>query len=250
MFQILQSEDRRALRHEDTGHQVLSAFVEIVLDNFDNHIPVEKEEVRLRRTFGLKKEMNILESARFTRSNPYYVVQQGKITTLTLMKDSERLDLLKEIGGTCIYEERRQECLKIMQEIGNKRKQIFQVVQYLDERLRELAEEKDFIESQNNGIVLSIWKPENLSNHQIIFNHMYNPNHKPMLRTGKELNLLQKKIQDSSDELETVNLMYKEQVAKEEEITKGIMEREKQLSVLYQKEGCPTEFSSEADRDK
>lgn len=148
--------------------------------------------------------MNLLESAGFSRSNPYYVVQQGKvnlvlsmlslsffpptwlifpyfpialqIASLTLMKDAERLDLLKEIGGTRVYEERRRESLKIMQEtgkwmthfsgiivfyfisftqnddhlniflpsrVGNKRKQIIQVVQYLDERLKELDEEKE-----------------------------------------------------------------------------------------------------------
>ncbi|KAM1100407.1 hypothetical protein ACFX15_006656 [Malus domestica] len=157
LFQNLRSEDRHALLHEGAGHQVLSAFVEIVFDNADNRIPVDKEEVRLRRTIGLKKDeyfldgkhitktevMNLLESAGFSRSNPYYVVQQGKIASLTLMKDSERLDLLKEIGGTRVYEERRRESLKIMQETGNKIKQIVQVVQYLDERLKELDEEKE-----------------------------------------------------------------------------------------------------------
>jgi len=34
------------------------------------------------------------------------------------MKDSERLDLLKEIGGTRVYEDRRRESLKIMQDTG------------------------------------------------------------------------------------------------------------------------------------
>jgi structural maintenance of chromosome 3 (chondroitin sulfate proteoglycan 6) len=34
------------------------------------------------------------------------------------MKDAERLDLLKEIGGTRVYEERRKESLKIMQDTG------------------------------------------------------------------------------------------------------------------------------------
>lgn len=42
----------------------------------------------------------------------------SQIASLTLMKDSERLDLLKEIGGTRVYEERRRESLKIMQETG------------------------------------------------------------------------------------------------------------------------------------
>jgi len=132
MFQNLRSEDRGALLHEGAGHSVVSAFVEIVFDNTDNRIPVDKEEVRLRRTVASKKDeyyldgkhvsktevMNLLESAGFSRSNPYYVVQQGKIASLTLMKDSERLDLLKEIGGTRVYEDRRRESLKIMQDTG------------------------------------------------------------------------------------------------------------------------------------
>jgi len=157
MFQNLRSEDRGALLHEGAGHSVVSAFVEIIFDNSDNRIPVDKEEVRLRRTVASKKDdyyldgkhvsktevMNLLESAGFSRSNPYYVVQQGKIASLTLMKDSERLDLLKEIGGTRVYEDRRRESLKIMQETANKRKQIDQVVHYLEERLRELDEEKE-----------------------------------------------------------------------------------------------------------
>ena len=37
---------------------------------------------------------------------------------MTLMKDHERLDLLKEIGGTRVYEERRKESLKIMMDTG------------------------------------------------------------------------------------------------------------------------------------
>jgi structural maintenance of chromosome 3 (chondroitin sulfate proteoglycan 6) len=44
------------------------------------------------------------------------------------MKDHERLDLLKEIGGTRVYEERRKESLKIMVDTGKQQiflKQIF-----------------------------------------------------------------------------------------------------------------------------
>ncbi|CDY63610.1 BnaC03g72770D [Brassica napus] len=164
-FQNLRNEDRNALLHEGVGHQVGSAFVEIVFDNSDNRIPVDKDEIRLRRAIGLKKDeyfldgkhitknevVDLLESAGFSRSNPYYVVQQGKIASLTMMKDSERLDLLKEIGGTRVYEEKRCESLKIMQDTGNrmtcltgiKRNHIIQAVQYLDEKLRELDEEKE-----------------------------------------------------------------------------------------------------------
>ena len=42
-------------------------------------------------------------------------MQQGKVNALALMKDDDRLQLLKEVAGTRVYEERRQESLKIIQ---------------------------------------------------------------------------------------------------------------------------------------
>ncbi|PSS14552.1 Structural maintenance of chromosomes protein like [Actinidia chinensis var. chinensis] len=342
LFQNLRSEDRHALLHEGAGHQVLSAFVEIVFDNSDNRIPVDKEEVRLRRTIGLKKDeyfldgkhitktevMNLLESAGFSRSNPYYVVQQGKIASLTLMKDSERLDLLKEIGGTRVYEERRRESLKIMQETGNKRRQIIQVVQYLDERLKELDEEKEELrkyqqlDKQRKSLEYTIYDKEiHDAMHKLVeveearnkvsekSTKMYNSvldaheKSKELDKTfkdltkevqilGKEkeaienqrreaikkhaqleldnkdlqekisgdirakedaekqLEILQKEIQDSTEELNRIRSSYNNQVREEEEITRGIMDREKKLSILYQKRGRATQFSSKAARDK
>ncbi|OAY46513.1 structural maintenance of chromosomes protein 3 [Manihot esculenta] len=342
LFQNLRSEDRHALLHEGAGHQVLSAFVEIVFDNYDNRIPVDKEEVRLRRTIGLKKDeyfldgkhitktevMNLLESAGFSRSNPYYVVQQGKIASLTLMKDSERLDLLKEIGGTRVYEERRRESLKIMQETGNKRKQIIQVVQYLDERLKELDEEKEELrkyqqlDRQRKSLEYTIYDKELHDARQklgeveearnkvsetsakmynsVLDSHERSKDLDKMLKdltkevqglnkekeivekrqteaikkqteleldvkdlqerisgnvqakedAMKQLDMLQREIQDSMEELDKISPLYENQVTKEKDITKGIMEREKQLSILYQKQGRATQFSSKAARDK
>eukprot|EP00258_Populus_trichocarpa_P048162 XP_024464181.1 structural maintenance of chromosomes protein 3 isoform X1 [Populus trichocarpa] len=342
LFQNLRNDDRHQLLHEGAGHQVLSAFVEIVFDNSDNRIPVDKEEVRLRRTIGLKKDeyfldgkhitktevMNLLESAGFSRSNPYYVVQQGKIASLTLMKDSERLDLLKEIGGTRVYEERRRESLKIMQETGNKRKQIIQVVQYLDERLKELDEEKEELrkyqqlDKQRKSLEYTIYDKELHDARQKLlevedarskvseksakmYNDVLNAHEeskdlekvlkdltkevqalnkekeaaekqqteaikkqteleldvKDMLErfsgniqakddAMKQLHILQKEIQDSQKELNKISPIYEEHLSKEKDITKRIMEREKQLSILYQKQGRATQFSSKAARDK
>ncbi|CAN1247675.1 Structural maintenance of chromosomes protein 3 [Linum perenne] len=323
LFQNLRSEDRHTLLHEGAGHQVLSAFVEIVFDNYDNRIPVDKEEVRLRRTISSKKDeyfldgkhitksevMNLLESAGFSRSNPYYVVQQGKIASLTLMKDSERLDLLKEIGG-------------------NKRKQIIQVVQYLDDRLRELDAEKEELrkyqqlDKQRKSLEYTIYDrelqdarqklaevevarnkvSENSSKmHQSVLDaherckeidttlkdltkelHGLNKEKEAVekqhtqamkIRTELELDVkdmqerisgasqakedaihqlkfVEKEIQDSVEELNKISPSYEEQVLQEKKITKEIMEREKQLSILYQKQGRATQFASKAERDK
>ncbi|GAB2233977.1 hypothetical protein Drorol1_Dr00003208 [Drosera rotundifolia] len=340
--QNLRNEDRHALLHEGAGNQVLTAFVEIVFDNSDNRIPVDKDEVHLRRTIGLKKDeyfldakhitktevMNLLESAGFSRSNPYYVVQQGKISSLTLMKDSERLDLLKEIGGTRVYEERRQESLKIMQDTGNKRKQIIQVVQYLDERLRELDEEKEELrqyqqlDKQRKSLEYTIYDKElddtrkklvqvDLDREKVSkestdahsrlleahdklkdsereskkltkdlqglikekevaekhkkeaikrkmqleldckdFKEKIEENNRAKDGATRQLKIVQQEIKNTVKELESIRPSYSKKLQDEELLTKGIMDREKKLSILYQKQGRATQFSSKAARDQ
>lgn len=135
----------------------MSAFVEIIFDNSDDRFPTGKPELTLRRTIGMKKDeysldrknatktdvKNLLESAGFSSSNPYYIVPQGRVTALTNMKDGERLNLLKEVAGTQVYEARRTESLKIMTETNNKRGKIDELLKYIKERLAELEEEKE-----------------------------------------------------------------------------------------------------------
>lgn len=94
------------LSHKQCLHMVRGAFVclsehinlncevEIIFDNSDNRFPTGRDEVILRRTIGVKKDeysldkksaskadvMNLLESAGFSKSNPYYIVPQGRVT--------------------------------------------------------------------------------------------------------------------------------------------------------------------------
>lgn len=150
-------EERQGLLHEGSGSAVMSAYVEIIFDNSDERFPTGGREVVLRRTIGLKKDeysvdrkvvtksdvMNLLEAAGFSRSNPYYIVPQGRVTALTNMKESDRLNLLKEVAGTHVYEARRAESLKIMNDTNNKREKIDELLEYIKERLSELEEEKE-----------------------------------------------------------------------------------------------------------
>ena len=123
----------------------------IFLDS-DGRFPTSLPELHLRRTIGLKKDeysldrksaskaevMSLLESAGFSRYNPYYIVPQGrvslvspemcldiddslpKITHLTNMSDKERLNLLKDVAGTKVYEQKRAESTRIMEETGER----------------------------------------------------------------------------------------------------------------------------------
>eukprot|EP00029_Vermamoeba_vermiformis_P008043 TRINITY_DN3656_c0_g1_i1.p1 TRINITY_DN3656_c0_g1~~TRINITY_DN3656_c0_g1_i1.p1 ORF type:complete len:1231 (-),score=557.87 TRINITY_DN3656_c0_g1_i1:31-3723(-) len=156
-YRKLRSEDRKALLHHGTKDTVLSGYVEIHFDNSDKRLPVDSTEVILRRNIGLKKDeyflnnkhvsaedvMNLFESAGFSRSNPYYIVMQGQVQALAKMKASERLELLKEVAGTNVYEERRAESLKILQDTESRKKKIEEVLAYIEERLSELESEKN-----------------------------------------------------------------------------------------------------------
>ncbi|KAH8555020.1 putative chromosome segregation protein SudA [Umbelopsis sp. PMI_123] len=156
-YQSMGREDRQSLLHEGTGPATISAYVEIIFDNSDNRFPTGKPELQLRRSIGLQKDeysldgksatktdvMNLLEAAGFSRSNPYYIVPQGKVTTLTNAKDADRLQLLKEVAGTKIYEQRRSESTRLIAESDAKRSKIDELLKYIQEKLGELEEEKD-----------------------------------------------------------------------------------------------------------
>ncbi|KAJ6546482.1 structural maintenance of chromosome protein 3 [Mycena vulgaris] len=157
-YTSMSREERAALLHEGVSvTATLSAYVEIVFDNSDNRFPTGHDELILRRTIGVKKDeysldkksaskadvMNLLESAGFSKSNPYYIVPQGRITALTNAKDTERLALLKEVAGTKVYEQRRSESLRIMSETDAKRTKINELLDYIESRLTELEEEKE-----------------------------------------------------------------------------------------------------------
>ncbi|CAP68729.1 uncharacterized protein PODANS_7_6980 [Podospora anserina S mat+] len=150
-------EERQALLHEGSGSAVMSAYVEIIFDNTDKRFSEPGDEVVIRRTIALKKDeysvdrkvqtradvLKILETAGFAKENPFYIVPQGRIAAITNMKESERLNLLKEIAGTNTYDDRRIQSLKIMAETNSKRDKIDETLVYIKERLRELEEEKD-----------------------------------------------------------------------------------------------------------
>ncbi|KAI7745683.1 hypothetical protein M8C21_011025, partial [Ambrosia artemisiifolia] len=354
VFHNLRDHDRHAFLHEGgAGQQVLSAFVEIVFDNSDNRIPaaaitfyearVDKEdELRLRRTIGGKTDefffngksisktavKTLLECAGFSGCNPYYVVQQGKISSLTLMKDSERLDLLKEIAGSRVYEKLGCDSLKLMQKAGFVRNRITQDLQYFEERLRELEVEKaeltkyQQLDKKRKSLEYTIYdknmndarqelaevdEERNAISEELIRKHSASVDEEEEVRkleklikdltrdiqglsqekeaiekqhtkaikkqtgveldvkdleeritatsrakgeAGKQLEVLDREIQESTAELDKIRHSYDEEVKQEDDITKGIMLREKQLSILYQKQGCATQFSSRAARDE
>ncbi|KAL5399576.1 hypothetical protein PMIN03_012644 [Paraphaeosphaeria minitans] len=165
-YENMSKEERQALLHEGSGAPVQSAYVEVVFDNSDGRFHNNnKDEFTLRRTIGLKKdefsmdrknatrrEVNeMLEAAGLSRSNPFYIVPQGRVATLTNMKDGERLNMLKEISGSSVYEKRRTDSLKLMNDTDKSCERIDTLVADINTRLDELEGEKSELEAYNKN---------------------------------------------------------------------------------------------------
>ncbi|XP_058794307.1 structural maintenance of chromosomes protein 3-like [Phymastichus coffea] len=133
----------------------MTASVEVIFDNSDRRIAIEKNEISLRRVIGAKKDqyilnknvitrnevVSLLETAGFSKSNPYYIIQQGKINEVATTSEF-RLMLLKEIAGVHVYEDKRNESLSILNDTQTKIKNIEEVLETINEKLKVLKNEK------------------------------------------------------------------------------------------------------------
>jgi structural maintenance of chromosome 3 (chondroitin sulfate proteoglycan 6) len=174
-------QDRQALLHEGSGQAAVNAYVEIVFSNADGRFQGESsDEIVLRRTVGSKKDeiflqrkrttkqnvMSLLEGAGFSKSNPYFIVQQGKVNALCVMSDKERLELLKEVAGTTVYDEKKRESEGKMEENRESLERIQETLTYMNERLDELESEKEELtnytdlEKQRKALAYTLYDKE------------------------------------------------------------------------------------------
>ena len=163
-FSNIRQEEKRRLLHEGAGEPVTSATVEIVLDNTDGRLPIDKQTVTIRRTLKDTKDEymidnkhvtkneinNLLESAGFSRANPYYVIQQGRISSLAAMNENQTLELLKEVAGTRVYDERKAESAKLLEESHRRREKLNEVMQRIQDRITELEAESSELRAYQN----------------------------------------------------------------------------------------------------
>jgi len=131
----MRQEDKKLLLHEDITDKAddsAKLSVELVIDNKSHRFPIEKDQITITKIFDTKegKEeilinqkrllksdvQNLLEGAGFMKTNPYYIIQQGKINQILNCTDEEFFDIFCDAMGTKIYEEKKAESLKLLEE--------------------------------------------------------------------------------------------------------------------------------------
>lgn len=209
-------EERMSLIHEGTA---MSASVEIIFDNTDGRFPVNKSEISIARTIGLTRDdytfngktashteiMGHLESAGFSKANPYYIVPQGRITALTNSKDQERLALLKEVSGATVFETRLKDSIKEIAHADVKVLRIDENLGAINDRLADLQIESDDLKEF-----------QQLEKSKKIY----------------EFNLLDREVDDLTVTIEGLDLEYQELLAKSQHDLEELEKRERMCQSL------------------
>lgn len=100
------------------GSNSATCFVEVVLCNAEHRVPIEADELIVRKTYNVqtdreeyqlngknireKELFNLFESGGFSlhSASQFQVVQQGQVQSLIASEESGFLRILKEITGT------------------------------------------------------------------------------------------------------------------------------------------------------
>ena len=159
-YQNMRQEDKKLLLHEDItdkSEDSAKLSVELVIDNKSHRFPIEKDQISIMKLFDTKegKEeivinqkrllksdvQNLLEGAGFMKTNPYYIIQQGKINQILNCTDEEYFDIFCDAMGTKIYEEKKAESLKLLEENKSTRAKIEMQANEIQNHIDKLYEQ-------------------------------------------------------------------------------------------------------------
>ena len=176
-YQNMRQEDKKLLLHEDItdkSEDSSKLSVELVIDNKSHRFPIEKDQISIMKLFDTKegKEeivinqkrllksdvQNLLEVAGFMKTNPYYIIQQGKINQILNCTDEEYFDIFCDAMGTKIYEEKKAESLRLLEENKSTRAKIEmqadEIQNHIDKLYEQCEDLKNYskIELKRRGI--------------------------------------------------------------------------------------------------
>jgi structural maintenance of chromosome 3 (chondroitin sulfate proteoglycan 6) len=155
----LRQEDKKLLVHEETGEEITEISVELILDNKSRRFPLDKDTINITKIYHvndnreeilinqkklLKADVyNLLESAGFCKQNPYYIIQQGKISHIINMNEYELYEIFSEVTGTKVYEEKKEESMKLLEDASENREKILKQSKEINNYISRLEAQCD-----------------------------------------------------------------------------------------------------------
>ncbi|MEM3374634.1 MAG: chromosome segregation protein SMC [Candidatus Woesearchaeota archaeon] len=254
---VLGKSSSKSLRAEKTANLIYNggktkqpakeASVIIYFDNSNNEFPINEKEVKITRT--VKQNGNsiykindktvtrnqIVELLSHARINPdgYNIVLQGDIVRIVEMSPIERRQIIEEIAGISIYEEKKQKALNELNKVEEKLKEADIILAEREVYLKELKKDRNqalkFKEldeniKRNKATILFLRLNEKQNKKQELEKDIEEKN-KQIKKIEEEILSLKKEIETKKAEISQINKEIEEKGDKDQiQIQKQIEE--------------------------
>ena len=133
------------------------ASVSLTFDNTDHYLPLEYDEVEIKRRVykdgtneyflngervRLKDLTNLLLDSGIAKES-FNIISQGKIESIISSKPTDRRIIFEEASGVLKYKRRKEEAIKKLDKTHDNKKRINDILKELEDRLTPLKEAKD-----------------------------------------------------------------------------------------------------------
>ncbi len=139
------------------GSPAKEAEVTIEFDNSSGKLSINEKEVRITRIVKqngtsiykvneeVRTRQQILDLLNSSKLDPdgHNIVLQGDIVSLGEMKPTDRREIIEEIAGISMYEEKKQKCLNELQKVDTRLNEAEIILTERQVNLRELKKERD-----------------------------------------------------------------------------------------------------------
>jgi len=209
------------------------ALVSIVFDNSKKTFPIEGDEVKITRIvrqdgqsiykINDKKvtRQQIIELLSYAKIDPegYNIILQGDIVKFVSMSSIEMKQIIEEISGISLYEERKQKSLNELQRVEERLKEAEIILAERKTYLKELKEERD------QALKYKELKDTLEKSKATLVYLQLQSKEKEIEKTNKENQKSEEEIKNINEEIGKLKKQEEEIKSKISEITKEIEEK-------------------------
>ena len=184
-----------------------SAMVNLVFDNTDRHLPIDFNEVSIKRVLyrtgeneyylnGEKcrlKDISELLTDSGAAKESFNIIGQGKIDEILSTKPNDRRVIFEEAAGVLKYKKRKEEAIRKLERTNNNINRINDIVSELESNLEPL-------EKQSNEAKKYVSAKDKLTNIEISL-MVYDVD-----RLSSEFNICKERITSLTDEITNLNM--------------------------------------------
>ena len=203
------------------------AEVSIIFDNSKNEFPIKENEVKITRivkqngqsvyklndnTITRQQILDLLATAKIDPDG-HNIILQGDIVKFMEMRPEDRREIIEEVSGISVYEDKKHKAMLELQKVEEKLKEADIILTERSAHLRELKKDRDQATKykdlqkyirENKATYLTVLLKEKEKTKESVDKEIEKEESKK-LKIQEEINLIKKEIEDKRNEIKQLN---------------------------------------------